>query len=214
MRRIIIAAIVLGAATATAAPWSFELPAGYTELPGVADSQLAQLREIPNTVSVDAQFYMSPDRNVQLTRMTWLMNMAGATRARVIHADEAAVAGASSVATTHVSDTRHWVGDQLVAESVDLDSSDRVVRRTLYSVDTSDVLHIVMLICTGPADQLGECEHAQQTLQLTLPNQATLEEKTASPRSADEHDLAYQIGRVIGFVGMLALIIWLVRRSR
>src|SRR5687768_6925689 len=72
-RLLLVLAIVAGApVNAHAAPWSFELPEGYTEQPGAADRELAQLRAVPRTVSADAQVYTSADGSVRLTRMTWL----------------------------------------------------------------------------------------------------------------------------------------------
>jgi hypothetical protein len=208
MRGLVIVLVLSIAATATAAPWSFELPAGYTELPGAADGQLAQLRSMPNTQSVDAQIYMSPDGSVQLTRMTWATKMDdGASKKFVVSMDKGVVAGASQQATKHISDSRHWVGDQLVAESTDDKAGVRVVQRRLYSADTSDVLHILMVICAGEAGQLAECEKAQQTMQLTLPNQAALPQTAHKP-------VAYLIGQVVGGLLVAAVVIWLVRRRR
>jgi len=38
MRAVTIAALLCATASAEAAPWSLELPADYTELPGAADA--------------------------------------------------------------------------------------------------------------------------------------------------------------------------------
>lgn len=207
---IVVGAMVLGAAaTAQAAPWSFELPEGYTEQPGAADAQIEALRKQPFTVSLDAQLYLSPDSNVQLTRMTWLMKLnAAPSRASVVNLDRGVVKGAAAQATHHVSDTRHWIGDQLVAESIDDKDGYLVAHRRLYSADSQGIVHILTVICAGPIGQLGDCERAQQTMQLALPDQAPL--PNDSPKR--ETDLAYLAGQITGGLLVAALVIWLVRR--
>jgi hypothetical protein len=209
LRGLVIAVALLTVSTAHAAPWSFELPEGYTELPGAADAQLRTMRAMPRTLSVDGQIYVSPDQTVQLTRLTWDSDLTGGGgKLGIENLDEGMVQGAARHATKHISDSRHWVGDQLVAESIDDKGGIRIVQRKLYSADTNGVLHVLLLFCAGPADNLGTCERAQQTMQLTLPNQAALPDK--SPR--EERDVAYRIGQITGVVLIVALLVWLVRK--
>jgi hypothetical protein len=211
MRALAIAVVMCAAASADAAPWSFELPAGYTEVPGAAESQLQVLRKQPTTVSVDAQVYLAPDQTVQLTRITLLSKMSTLpSRASLVQMDRGVVSGASKQATKHVSDTRNWVGDQLVADTVDEKDEIRVHQRRLYSADAEGVVHMFTLICAGAADQLAECEKAQQTMQLTLPNQAALPNE--SPKR--KHDIAYVIGQIMGGLVVVVLLIWLLVRRR
>ena len=207
--RALAITIVLGlASTASAAPWSIELPDGYTEVPGAAEAQLKTMRAMPNTLAVDGQIYLSPDSNVQLTRLTWHTKLTdGGSRASVVSLDKGVVQGAARQATKHISDQRNWIGDQLVAESIDEKDGIRITQRKLYSADTSGVLHVMMVICAGAAENLGTCERAQQSMQLTLPNQAPLPESAGKDK-----DLAYRIGQITGVVVVLALLIWLVRK--
>jgi hypothetical protein len=214
MRAFVIAVVVCAAASVEAAPWSFELPAGYTEEPGAADEQLEHLRKQEPTLSVDAQFYLSSEGDVQLTRLTWLIQPdERPSRATLEEMDRVGVKGASEQATKRVSDSRQWVSDQLVAASILEVDGVRLVSRRLYSADTGGRVHMFTVMCAGPPDQLGECEKAQQTMQLTLPNQATLRDAPPS-RSSRNRSLAYEIGRIAGGVVLIALLIWLLRKPR
>lgn len=209
MRLLVFALALLAASRAHAAPWSFELPAGYTEQPGVADAQLEALRKVPRTVSVDAQVYVSPDGTVRLTRMTWLSQFAvPPTKGGLESLERGVMSGAAKQATKHVSDSYRFEGDQLVADQVDEVGGERVQQRRLYSVDRDKVVHLFMVICAGPPDRLGACTKAQQSMQLTLPNAAAL-----SPAQPEQHDVAYIIGVITGIAIVLLLVAWLARRA-
>jgi hypothetical protein len=209
LRGLVIAVALLTVSTANAAPWSFELPEGYTEVPGAADAQLRTMRAMPKTLAVDGQIYMSPDQTVQLTRLTWDSELTGGGgKLGIENLDEGVVQGAARQATKHISDSRHWVGDQLVAESIDDKAGIRITQRKLYSADTNGVLHVLMLICAGAAENLGACERAQQSMELTLPNQAALPDKGRG----EQRDVAYRIGQFAGVLLIVALLIWLVRK--
>jgi len=211
MKAVAISIVICAAATAQAAPWSFELPAGFTEQPGAADVQLAQLRKQPTTVSVDAQIYLSQD-GVQLTRMTWLIRIANSPdRPSLEDLDRGVVAGGAKRASKHVSDSRHWVGDQLVAETIDEVGDSQVRQRRIYAADTAGVVHMFGLICAGVADQLADCEKAQQTMQLKIPHEAALL-ATSPPKKIV--DLPFIIGQVSGFLIVAIILVWYVLRRR
>jgi hypothetical protein len=199
------------AASAVAAPWSLELPAGYTEQTGIAEEQLAALRKIPRTVSADAQVYVSADGKVRLTRLTWLSQFDVApTRGGLESMERGVAAGAAKQATKHISDAHRFEGDVLAAEQVDEVNGERVVQRRLYAVDTSRVVHLFIVTCAGPADQLAACERAQASMQLTLPNQAKL--TTGAPR--EEKDPAYIAGYITGIALVVVVVAWFVWRQR
>src|SRR5262249_8644185 len=158
-----------------AAPWSFELPPGYTEVPTAGDPQLEQMRRVPGTVSLDAQVYLSREGDVQLTRMTVETQPDEApTRALLEGMERGAVRGLAAQGAKHVSDEFHLVGNQLVAETIDESDTVRMHARRMYSADTSGVVHMFEVTCSGPISKLAACEKAQQTMQLTLPNEAPL----------------------------------------
>jgi hypothetical protein len=212
MRAVVVASLVMAAATAQAAPWSVELPAGYTEQPGGADALTAALSKRPRTVTADAQLYLSPDGRVRLTRVTWLTRFAIApTRNGLLNLERGVMEGAKKQATTHVSDSFEWHGEQLVADQVDDVAGIRIHQRRLYSADTSRVVHALLVVCAGPADQLADCEKAQQTMELTLPDAASL---TAAPAEDKKSNVAYLIGQITGGVLVLVLAIWYVMRRR
>ena len=209
--RLAALVVVLGVARASAAPWSIELPPGYVEQPGAGADQIARLRALKSTISIDVQVYLSPDGDVQLTRMTWLTKFDdGPTRGKLEQMDRGVVSGAAKSASKHISDSRHWVGDQLVGESID-EANDIVVhQRRLYSVDANGTVHLLSVLCGGPADKLAACLASQQRMQLVLPNAAKLEEA----REKTAYELGYMAGQVVGVLGIILLVIWLVVRRR
>lgn len=210
---VAIATLALVAARADAAPWSFELPEGYTEQPGAASAELATLRNVPRTVSVDAQVYTSADGSVRLTRLTWLARFDVAPNRRALESLERGIAvGNARSANRQVSHETEFAGDQLVAEQVLELERMRVTMRRIYAADTENVVHVFTVICAGPVEQLGDCERAQRSMQLILPNAAPLAE--ARPRADAGTNVAYVIGFVVGGVLMLGVAVWLVRRRR
>jgi hypothetical protein len=212
VRLLLIVLSLLAASRAHAAPWSFELPDGYTEQPGVADAQLEALRKVPRTVSVDAQVYLSPDGTVRLTRVTWLSQFdVPPTKGGLESLERGVIANFAKQATKHISDGHHFAGDQLVGEQVDEVGGERVQQRRLYSADRDKVVHLFWVICAGPPERLGACTKAQQSMQLTLPNAAPLSPASAQP--TEELDVAYVVGLVTGVTIVLLLVVWFVRRK-
>jgi hypothetical protein len=214
MRARVAAAFVVvlaWAAAAHAAPWSLELPAGYTEQPGAADAEVEQLRKVARTVSVDAQVYVSPDGNVRLTRMTWLSKFdVTPGRGSLDSLDRGVASGGAKHATKNISATRELVGEQLIGEQLlDVDGT-RVHMKRIYAADTANVVHMFTVVCAGPAEQLADCEKAQASMQLTLPNQASLSGAPAD----EETSIAYVLGFATGVLVVVLAVVWLIRRAR
>ncbi len=214
MRLLLFVVVMITAAApyAHAAPWSFELPEGYTEQPGAADAEIAQLRSVPRTVSADAQIYLSADGSVRLTRMTWLSRFdVPPTRGALESMERDIAAGNARGANRVVSQDARFVGDQLVADQVLELERRRVDMRRIYAADTENVVHMVAVICAGPADQLADCEKAQATMQLVLPNQAALGAKSTEERGAGLALVLVLCGSVLV---VIVVAVWLVRRAR
>jgi hypothetical protein len=214
MRALLAAAFVMCAVLpARAAPWSLELPAGYTEQPGAADAEVEQLRKVARTVSVDAQVYLSPDGDVRLTRMTWLSKFdVKPGRGSLDSLDRGVASGGAKHATKTVSATRQFVGEQLIGEQVLDVEATRVHMKRIYAADTANVVHMFTVVCAGPADKLADCEKAQASMQLTLPNQASL--STTSGAAGEETSVAYVLGFVTGVLVVVVVVVWLIRRAR
>lgn len=213
--RAALVLVLCAAATvrASAAPWSIELPDGFVEQLGVAEPQLEALRKIPRTVSVDAQVYVSADGRVRLTRMTWLSQFdVPPTRGGLESLERGVMSGSAKQATKHISDSRRFVGDTLVAEQADDVTGTRIVQRRMYAADTSRVVHLLSVTCAGPADQLAACEKAQASMQLVLPNGAKLD--GTAPARDEEKDVAYIAGYVTGIAFVVLIVVWLVLRMR
>jgi hypothetical protein len=109
-----------------------------------------------------------------------------------------------------VSDSRQWIGDQLVADAVDETDELRIHQRRLYSVDAHGIVHVLTVICAGPADRLAACEHAQQTMQLALPDQLAL----ADAPPARQRDVGYVVAQLAALAVVALLVAWLVLRRR
>jgi hypothetical protein len=213
---VVASAVVLGATTlAHAAPWSFELPAGYTEQPAEGAADVAALRARKQTVSVDAQVYMSPDNTVMLRRLTWKTRMDGPLSREVLVAFDHESVGDPDPNGQHISDDRKWIGDQLVADTIDELRGKRLHQRRLYSADSSGVVYVMAVTCLGPAEQLGDCEQAQQSMQLTLPDAATLPEKAAPKRKRETGVGTVALIGGAAFVALvIGLIAWVIQSAR
>jgi hypothetical protein len=208
MRALAIIVLVGMAAAAEAAPWSIELPDGYTEYPGGADDQVAQLRARPTTVTVDGQVYVSADERVHLIRITWVLRLLSPTHLVIEAMDKGAASAAEKQGFKHLSDERHWVGEQLVGDAVDDLAGNTLHHRRLYGVDASGLVHVLNATCMGPAEALGPCERALQTMQLTLPDQLAPRDRAPERK----RNIPYLMGQVAGGILVAALVIWLVRR--
>src|SRR5262245_3060756 len=185
MRALAGAIVVCAVATVDAAPWSIELPADYIEQPAQSAADIAALRSRADTISVDAQVYLSPDSTVMLRRLTWLVKMSSPLSRDVIVEFDREAVGAPASDATRVTDEHRWVGDQLVADTVDDLRGKRVHQRRLYSADTLGTVHLLSVTCLGTAEQLRPCEQAQHTMQLTLPEPAKIPEH-AKPKRKDK----------------------------
>jgi len=207
-----LAVIVVGVCAATdaqAAPWSFELPAGYAEEPGATDDDVAALRSHAGTISADAQLFVSPDQQVVLVRLTWVSKVDGPiSRELLVDLDRKGTHQSESV---HLSDERHWVGEQLVAESVESIRGKRLRQRRLYSVDTSARIHVFAITCVGSVNQLAACEEAQQSMQLKLPNEAKV---PATAKRSSGKSLIHIIGGAAFAALVLGLIAWVVQSAK
>ena len=206
-----LAVIVVGVCAATnaqASPWSFALPEGFVEEQGATEDDVAALRALPGTVAADAQLFVSPDEQVVLVRLSWSSKNDGpVSREQLIDLDRKGTHQSESV---HLSDDRHWVGEQLVAESVESIRGKRLHQRRLYSVDTTGVLHVFAVTCIGSANQLAACEKAQQSMQLKLPNEAKVPAR--AKRSSGKSMIQIVGGAAFGAL-LLGLIAWVIQSA-
>jgi len=194
-------------ATAAADPWPAQVPDGWTEDSGLAATELAQLRSLPQTKNVEATIYVSPARDAQLTLMRWDLKLDHTTRAAIDAFDGGMAQGAAEKATRHVSDERHVVGNQLHGSSIDELNELRVHYERIYGVDKQGVVHMISAICTARAGALGPCQDAQRTLTLKIADAAELS-------SDDDPDSPYQIGVAVGIVFAVLVVVWATRRFR
>ena len=97
---------------------------------------------------------------------------------------------------------------QLVGESIDEADGVTVQHRRLYAVDGDGVVTLFWIMCAGPADALGACTKAQQSMVLSPPNAVEI------PEAGGAKDLAELIGKVVGGVLVALLVVWLVRRKQ
>ncbi|HEY5950192.1 MAG TPA: hypothetical protein VIV40_32070 [Kofleriaceae bacterium] len=211
-----IAFVICAAVTTASAAPSFDLPAGYTERPGAADRNIAQVSAEPLTVSDDEQVFMSADSTVALTRKVWLTRMdQPLSHKLLLDFDREMMGTIDDPSAKHISDDQRWVGEQLLAETVDEFRGARIHQRRLYAADTSGVVHVFAVNCMGPAERLAECEHAQQTMKLVLPNQATLPNQiTPLAKPKPKRSLAQIIGGAATGALVIGLVVWVVQSAR
>lgn len=194
-------------ATAAASPWPAQVPDGWTEDAALATAELAQLRSLPQTRSIEATIFVSPARDAQLTLMKWDLELDHTSKAAVKAFDGGMAKGAAEHATRHVTDERHVVGDQLHASSVDELDELRVQYERIYGVDKQGIVHMTSAICTGRVGALAACEDAQKTLTLQIANAAGLS-------SDDDPNSPYQIGVAVGSGLGVLVVLWTTRRFR
>jgi len=203
---LLLAAVVTTARPANASPWPADPPAGWVEDSSLAQGQMAQLKSLPQTKSVSATIFVSPEHDAQLTLMTWNLDLTPISKDTMEQFDAGMAQGAAEKATQHVSDGRYFANNQLIGTSTDKLNGLRIVYKRIYGLDKDGIVHMVSAICTtsgGP----NPCDAAQASLRLELPNPANIED-------AETKDNVKQIGMAVGVVIAVLLVIWGTRRFR
>jgi hypothetical protein len=190
---------------------------GHREVPVADPGALDESRTDGKTISLDEQTYVSPDGKVELARITSAFRVDVAPTASVLERVDRAAMADIEEGTKHVSDTRHFEGDILVSESRDDANGQLVVQRKLYAADASRVVHMFLIVCAGPAEQLGPCEKAQQSMQLAVPNQLALADRPTSHAPNKTRLWARRVFGILGPVGLVVLLVvwkWPIFRRR
>jgi hypothetical protein len=205
--------VLLWLAATAFADSSFLLPMGYVEQRGGSDGALAEFRaNKPATVSGDMTVFSSPDGKVSLVRMRWVFwegaELSRAALEQVDHHLEAGIAEEMFAGVKRVSTSRQFVGDQLVAQSVDELGEAQFRMRRIYGVDAFGFVHLFAIVCAGPTDQLGYCDRTQRTMQLTVPHQLSL---SMLPKHGERRraTTTWSHGHTIGTAALIALIVGL-----
>ncbi|HSN29606.1 MAG TPA: hypothetical protein VLT45_25140 [Kofleriaceae bacterium] len=199
-------ALLLATATSVASPWPATPPPGWTEDSSLATTEMAQLKSLPQTKSVEATIFVSPEHDAQLTLMKWNLDLTPISKDTLKQFDGGMAQGAAEKATKHVSDGRYFQNNQMIGTSTDELNNLRIVYKRIYGLDKDGIVHMVSAICTtsgGP----NPCDAAQASLRLDLPNAANLDE-------AETKDTAKQVGIAVGVVIAVLLVIWGTRRFR
>jgi hypothetical protein len=202
MRAIAIAALLLATGSAVAAPWSIQLPVGFSEEP-VPDEQLAALRAMKETISVDAQAFSTAGDEIVLTRVTWLLKLpAPITRASIERFDREQHAAMDPSAQNFTAN-RSWIGPQMVATSSQDVGTVHIKQRRIYALAADGVVHLLSVSCFGARDDIAPCEASQRTMKITLPN------PMAVPTRGVAKDTS-SFGHKIGLAALVALVLGLV----
>ena len=194
------------AASAGASPWPADPPPGWVEDTSLASGQMAQLKSLPQTKSVSATIFVSPERDAQLTLMKWNLDLTPISKDTLEQFDGGMAHGAAEKASVHVSDGRYFSNNQMIGTSTDKLNNLRIVYKRIYGVDKDGLVHMVSAICTtnGAANP---CDASLASLRLDLPNAANLDD-------AETKDSIKQIGIAVGVVIAVLLVIWGTRRFR
>ncbi|MBV8757135.1 MAG: hypothetical protein JO257_07675 [Deltaproteobacteria bacterium] len=197
----------LAARAATASPWPATPPPGWVEDAALASGQMAQLKSLPQTKSIEATIYVSPERDAQLTMMVWSLELTPISKDAINQFDQGMAQGAAEKATAHLSDSRTFDNNQIIGDSVDQLNALTIHYKRIYGLDKDGIVHMVSAICTKQGAALGPCDTALASLHLDLPNAADIE-------SAEAKDSVKQIGIAVGVVIAVLLVIWGTRRFR
>jgi hypothetical protein len=212
--RLRVILVLLCCAIGTAqAETSFDIPPGYVERPGVPGAALDEMRATrAATLSGDMTELASPDGEVSLVRMRWTFwlgeELSRAALEKVDQELEASIAEEMFSGVKHVSTSRRFVDDQLVALSADELGEAQFRVRRLYSVDALGFVHLFAIVCAGPTDQLGYCDKAQRSMKQTVAYQLPLSElpKHGVRRQPSP---GWSRGHTIGTAALIALIVGL-----
>jgi hypothetical protein len=175
MMRVVIVAlacVLASPASAGTLPWSVDVPASFREQAGASEPHITYASRMSQTVGVDSKIYTAGD--VQLTRIMWRLKLAAPTRGALDQLDRHIVANDGATVTKQVSAVRLFKDEQMIVDAFDEIDKKRVYHRRLYAADRSGVVHVLWVICTGPANQIAACEQAQQTMRLALADPAPL----------------------------------------
>jgi len=145
---------------ATASAQRIEIPAGFTKRSGGGD----EYKKLARAVKV--QVYAAGD--VELTTILLELAPAAKTTAAIDQFDRDLVA--KTTVGNHVSDTRSFDRDPVLAEAFDQTAKDRIYHRKLYAIDAKGLGHLWWTVCKGPATAIGVCEEAQRTMRLDVVN--------------------------------------------
>lgn len=206
--RLALTLLLLATATATslASPWPTTPPPGWIEDSSLATTEMAQLKSLPQTKSIEATIFVSPEHDAQLTLMNWSLELTPISKDTLEQFDGGMARGAAEKATKHVSDSRYFQNNQMIGTSTDKLNNLSIVYKRIYGLDKDGIVHMVSAICTtsgGP----NPCDAAQASLRLDLPNAADLD-------AAETKDTAKQVGIAVGVVIAVLLVIWGTRRFR
>ena len=205
-----IAGVLAAASAAQAAPWAFELPAGYTEVPGSADAWAKQ-EHVPNTISFDGLNYTSPGGDVILSRLSYLIQPEATPTRALLEEIDASLADNAS--TQRVAEGREFHHDQLFSETVADKQGVRIHERRILAADTNGIVHGLHVICLGKPDKLADCEGAQKTAEIILVNQAKLPAGEPTKKTGD-HTMVQRIAVYAFGALVLGLVVWLVQSLR
>ena len=203
---LLAAAVVTTARPASASPWPADPPPGWIEDASLAQGQMAQLKTLPQTKSISATIFVSPEHDAQLTLMMWNLELTPISKATLEQFDGGMAQGAAEKVTQHVSDGRYFANNQMIGTSTDKLNGLRIVYKRIYGLDKDGIVHMVSAICTtsgGPS----ACDAAQASLRLDLPNAADIED-------AETKSNLEQVGIAVGIVIAVLLVIWGTRRFR
>jgi hypothetical protein len=207
VRRVLAFAIVALAAEAAAAPResTIAVPAGWSETPAPdLAAKLDQMRVELHATSAEVTLYRSATDAGGLLVFELRIPDHGPDRARIAAFENGM---ASQIKGDHgrtVSNATAWVGDQLHVDQVDETEGVRMHTKHRLAVDTHDVLHVTVAMCTAPAP-VPACEAALETVRLTVNDQAHLPD--------DHQSVAYWIGYV-GGIAAVGFLVYIVTRKK
>lgn len=212
MRALVVMAILAAASPATAADYSVNVPAGWTEAPPEAFAKdLESVRKTTGVQHVAGTIYISPNEDAQMTLMHTRMTVFGDTdRGNIEMFDKGLVKGAAGNAVRHISDSREFVAGRLHGDSIDEAAGGmQMVGSRIIGVDKDELVHLLSASCLGTAgsDSLAACVTAQKSMTLYIPNEVAI------GSSSGKHDLPYLLGKIVGGLAVAAFLVWLIRRN-
>lgn len=214
-----VAFLVALASPAFADDAHVDVPAGWTEVSqDLMKPILENVRKEPSTLDVSGTAFMSPDQSAQLSIMRYKLRTEGFTRGALEQFDRGVAAGVAKSAEKHISESRHFEGNQLLGESVDENQGMRIVQRRMSAFDSAHDIHLVTVACTVPKDVTSDgCAKALATATMTLPGvpiPAASDDDDALAGKSKEYRAGYLVGKALGYIAIVIAVLVFVIRAR
>ena len=206
MKSVVVVAVLFLTTLASAAPVStIEPPPGWiVESSPAAMEQVERMRHMEGITRAEVRQWKNLEGDSVLMVLEFEVARNNEDIDNII--DHAETGATRNRAGTQLALTRHDEGNTVVVDQITETAEARIHSRRHYAADNKNGLHSVTTSCIGPAGRdVPECKRALATFTWLF--------APVSRGDARAHNVAYQMGRYIGYAVIIGLGIWLSTRA-